>query len=53
MPNFQQSVNQALSTAGALAGLSGIPQKKAAEKAEIEKAKAAQEAFEKREKILA
>ena len=53
LPNFQQSVNQALSTAGALAGLSGIPQKKAAEKAEIEKAKAAQEAFEKREKILA
>ena len=52
MPNFQQSVNQALSTAGALAGLSGIPQKKAAEKAEIEKEKAEQAALEKKEKIL-
>ena len=53
LPNFQQSVNQALSTAGALAGLSGIPQKKAAEKAEIEKEKAAQETLEKKAKILA
>ena len=53
LPNFQQSVNQALSTAGALAGLSGIPQKKAAEKAEIEKEKAAQAALEKKEEILA
>ena len=53
LPNFQQSVNQALSTAGALAGLSGIPQKKAAEKAEIEKEKAAQAALEKKAKILA
>ena len=52
LPNFQQSVNQALSTAGALAGLSGIPQKKAAEKAEIEKEKAAQAELEKKEKIL-
>lgn len=52
LPNFQQSVNQALSTAGALAGLSGIPQKKAAEKAEIEKEKAEQAALEKKEKIL-
>ena len=53
LPNFQQSVNQALSTAGALAGLSGIPQKKAAEKAEIEKEKAKQAELEKKEKILA
>ena len=53
LPNFQQSVNQALSTAGALAGLSGIPQRKAAEKAEIEKEKAAQAALDKKEKILA
>ena len=53
MPNFQQSVNQALSTAGALAGLSGIPQKKAAEKAEIEKEKAEQETLEKKEEIIA
>ena len=53
LPNFQQSVNQALSTAGALAGLSGIPQKKAAEKAEIEKEKAAQAALEKKEEIIA
>ena len=53
LPNFQQSVNQALSTAGALAGLSGIPQKKAAEKAEIEKEKAEQAALEKKEEILA
>ena len=52
MPNFQQSVNQALSTAGALAGLSGIPQKKAAEKAEIEKEKAEQASLEKKEKVL-
>ena len=52
MPNFQQSVNQALSTAGALAGLSGIPQKKAAEKAEIEKEKSKQEALEEKEKVL-
>ena len=52
LPNFQQSVNQALSTAGALAGLSGIPQKKAAEKAEIEKEKAAQAMLDKKEKIL-
>lgn len=52
MPNFQQSVNQALSTAGALAGLSGIPQKKAAEKAEIEKEKAEQAALEEKEKVL-
>ena len=52
LPNFQQSVNQALSTAGALAGLSGIPQKKAAEKAEIEKEKAAQAELDKKEKIL-
>ena len=53
LPNFQQSVNQALSTAGALAGLSGIPQKKAAEKAEIEKEKAEQAALEKKEEIIA
>ena len=53
LPNFQQSVNQALSTAGALAGLSGIPQRKAAEKAEIEKEKAEQAALDKKEKILA
>ena len=53
LPNFQQSVNQALSTAGALAGLSGIPQKKAAEKAEIEKEKAAQAALDKKEQVLA
>ena len=53
LPNFQQSVNQALSTAGALAGLSGIPQKKAAEKAEIEKEKAAQAALDEREQVLA
>ena len=53
LPNFQQSVNQSLSTAGALAGLSGIPQKKAAEKAEIEKEKAEQAALEKKEEILA
>ena len=31
LPNFQQSVNRALSTAGVLAGLSGIPQRKAAQ----------------------
>ena len=31
MPNFQQSVNHALSTAGVLAGLSGISQRKAAQ----------------------
>ena len=31
MPNFQQSVNHALSTAGVLAGLSRIPQGKAAQ----------------------
>ena len=53
MPNFQQSVNQALSTAGALAGLSGIPQKKAAEKAEIEKEKAEQAKLEEKEQVLA
>ena len=53
LPNFQQSVNQTLSTAGALAGLSGIPQRKAAEKAEIEKEKAKQAELEKKEKILA
>ena len=53
LPNFQQSVNQALSTAGALAGLSGIPQKKAAEKAEIEKEKAEQAKLEKKEEIIA
>lgn len=53
LPNFQQSVNQALSTAGALAGLSGIPQKKAAEKAEIEKEKAAQAALDEKEQVLA
>lgn len=52
MPNFQQSVNQTLSTAGALAGLSGIPQKKAAEKAEIEKEKSKQAELEKKEKVL-
>ena len=52
MPNFQQSVNKELGIAGALAGISGIPQKKAAEKAEIEKEKAAQAALEKKEKIL-
>ena len=45
MPNFQQSVNQTLNIAGALAGLSGIPQRKAAEKAEIEK-------LNKEEKVL-
>ena len=53
MPNFQQSVNQTVSTAGVLAGLSGIPQRKAAEKAEIEKEKAEQAALEKKEEILA
>ena len=52
LPNFQQSVNQELSTAGALAGLSGIPQRIAAEKAEIEKEKAAQATLDKKEKIL-
>lgn len=52
LPNFQQSVNKELGIAGALAGISGIPQKKAAEKAEIEKEKAAQAALEKKEKIL-
>ena len=45
LPNFQQSVNQTLSTAGVLAGLSGIPQRKAAEKAEVEK-------LNKEEKVL-
>ena len=53
LPNFQQAVNQTLSTAGVLAGLSGIPQRKAAEKAEIEKEKAAQAALDKKEQVLA
>lgn len=53
MPNFQSSINQMLGTAGVLAGLSGIPQRKAAEKAEIEKEKATQAALDKREQVLA
>ena len=52
MPNFQQSVNQALNTAGALAGLSGMIQEKNAEKAKIKKEKAEQAALDKKEKVL-
>lgn len=39
LPNFQQSVNQTLGIAGALAGLSGVPQR-AAEKRNIKKQQA-------------
>lgn len=51
--SIQGDVNQMIGMLGALSGLSGVPQRRAAEKAEIEKEKATQAALDKREQVLA
>ena len=51
--SIQGDINQIIGMVGALEGLSGVPQRRAAKKAEIEKEKAAQAALDKREQVLA
>ena len=51
--SIQGDINQIIGMVGALEGLSGVPQRRAAKKAEIEKEKAAQAALDKKEQVLA
>ena len=51
--SIQGDINQIIGMVGALEGLSGVPQRRAAKKAEIEKEKAAQAALDKKEQLLA
>lgn len=50
---IQGDINQMIGMVGALEGLSGVPQRRAAKKAEIEKEKATQAALDKKEQVLA
>lgn len=52
MPNFQSSINQFLGTAGVLAGLSGVPQARAAKKAELKNLDARETALRERNKAF-
>ena len=51
--SIQGDINQMIGMVGALEGLSGVPQRRAAKKAEIEKEKATQAALDKKEQVLA
>lgn len=51
--SIQGDINQIIGMVGALEGLSGVPQRRAAKKAEIEKEKATQAALDKKEQVLA
>ena len=51
--SIQGDINQMIGMVGALEGFSGVPQRRAAKKAHIEKEKATQAALDKREQVLA